>query len=310
MTLREEDQVNGDKLRQLREALGWDWGQVARLSSLSVTQVQALESGGIACFYSPQIKNNAARKLARVLGVPEEIVLIPVQAPVEQPEEVAVTALVPEQAVVNSKNFYSKSHPSTWVGYLAMALSLAAALVWLGLRPSTSPIRPIPESVAALNSPPQLMKLIESEKALGANENAGSVTASSSFLPRATGPALSNPDGQEWTPASQLEQARVENACPFEENVSLLEAAKPTKSAEKISLMLYKEGLLCVQDGTGKVWQEDLKPWLGRTFIGKAPWKIHSPVLPQADVYFQGEKIRLASITSRTIALNGKEFSR
>jgi transcriptional regulator with XRE-family HTH domain len=316
MTLREDDQVNGEKLRQLREALCWDLGQVARLSSLSVTQVQALESGGIDCFYSPQIKNSAARKLARVLGVSEETVLIPVQAPVALVDELSVKPPVPKPALVSFQSFHSKSHPSSWIGYFALALSLVAMMVWFGLRPSKSAGRSNAEMVATPTSLPQIVNPIETLKAQAPNENAGLLTDAppvalvTPALTAATGQALSKPNGQEWAPAFQQEQVLAQNACPFDENFSMLEAAKPSKSSEKVSLMLHKEGMLCVQDATGKVWQEDLKPWLGRTFIGKAPWKIHSPVLPQADVYFQGEKIRLPSATSRTIALNGKEFSR
>jgi hypothetical protein len=205
------------------------------------------------------------------------------------------------------------------MGYITMSLSLIAALLWWGLQRNAHVSPPHNVGVqTVLTDPPSLGAPVSAEKELAPNENAGPVTDASSValaspvqpVAPVFGQALPKPLDEEWTPASQQAQVRTENACPFEENVSMLEAANPTKSAEKVSLMLYKAGLLCVQDATGKVWQEDLKPWLGRTFIGKAPWKIHSPVLPQADVYFQGEKIRLPSATSRTIALNGKEFNR
>jgi len=313
-----EDRVNGDKLRQLREERGWDVWHLARLTSLSVAQIQALECGGVDCFYTKQIKNNAARKLAKVFDVPESTVFMQGEVPVAPLPEAFEQRGFPEKALVNSNSLYAKTHRSTWMGYIVMTFLLLSALVLWALQPKA--IVNLPRNVGELTAPTAseaLVTPVAAEKALDPIENAGPVNKASlvalapaEAVTSATSPALPKPSGQEWTPASQQEQAQAENACPFEENVSTLEAAKPTKSAEKVSLMLYKAGMLCVQDATGKVWQEDLKPWLGRTYFGKAPWKIHSPVLPQADVYFQGEKIRLAEITSRTIALNSKEISR
>jgi transcriptional regulator with XRE-family HTH domain len=109
----EKNQVNGDKLRQLREARGWDVWHLARLSCLSVSQVQALESGGMACFYSQQIKHNAARKLANVLGVPESTVFMQVEVPAAAQQEAFEHPGIPDRAVVNSKSLYAKPHAST-----------------------------------------------------------------------------------------------------------------------------------------------------------------------------------------------------
>lgn len=313
--LKEKDQVNGDKLRQLREARGWDGGQLARLSSLSMAQVQALEDGGTDCFYSIQIKKNAARKLAKVLGVPDDMVIHPSEPSVAQIEEPFDPQPVPELAVINSRSLYSKSYPSTWVGYIAMTLSLVAGLVWFALRPLTSASRPRWVTADASTSASQVQGSVEADKSRASTATAAPVPPAPALALEAAPlplrrPSVSptpNPEGAEIMPAA-LTVSAVQ-ACPFEGDAAVFEATNPTKSAEKLSLMLHKAGVLCVQDSTGKVWQEELKPWLGRTFTGKAPWKLYSPVLPHADVYFQGEKIKLAATHSRTIALNGKEFN-
>ena len=86
----------------------------------------------------------------------------------------------------------------------------------------------------------------------------------------------------------------------------VLEAQAPNKPADKVSLMMHRQGELCVQDSTGKVWREDLKPWLGRNFIGTAPWRLTSPVLFYGDVYFQGEKMQIPSQKVHSITLNAK----
>ncbi len=315
MKSREVDQVNGDKLRQLREERGWDCVYLAKISSLSVSQVHALEEGGTDCFYTVQIKNNAARKLAKVLGVSEDVVIqadVAADALESAPLE---NQFVPEQTLLNSRSLYAKSPPSTWLGYGVMSLLLVAGLGWWVLRPSTLSLRP-QEVMGAATTSSKMAASTETDKLWASSETAGPAAQPPAVaLVTAPTPAASSlpaaqihPNEFEIAPASL--PAVADSACLFEGDVAVLEANKPTKSAEKVSLMLHKGGLLCVQDGTGKIWQENLKPWLGRTYFGKAPWKIHSPVLPQADVYFQGEKIKLVSGNSRTIALNGKEFDR
>jgi hypothetical protein len=104
--------------------------------------------------------------------------------------------------------------------------------------------------------------------------------------------------------------ASVEAACSFDGDMAVLQANEPSKPSDKISLMLRKQAELCVQDATGKVWREDLKPWLGRNYIGTAPWTLQSTALFGADVYFQGEKMVVPSDKVHAITLNGKPFNR
>ena len=305
LKLIEEDQVNGDKLRQAREARGWDWTQVARMCSLSVAQVKALENGGTDCFYSLPIKNNAGRKVALVLGVADAL-----DGTVRQTTDALTQAIpIPSHAdiLVSAELPRSVMRSSHWVGYSLLSLTLVAVLLWSGLqmKPSSRDTRvtevtgtlgpqhsspsspPIPAAIATENFAPPM-----------SNPQKASVAAAS--------PVTKPPEEKEIVPASLTTTSAP--ACAFEGEIAVIEATNPTKSAEKVSLMLHRAGKLCVEDASGKVWQEELKPWMGRTFVGKAPWKLHSPVLPNADVYFQGEKLRLTSANARTIALNGKEI--
>lgn len=271
MKFKEKDLVNGDKLRQLREARGWDVGQLSRLSSLSVAQVQALESGETHCFYSANIKINAARKVARMLGASGDVVLMGETAEATSPEVPRVAEPAPQSAAqpaaAHASDLYAKSYFANWVGYMALALSLLAGLAWWGLRPSTI----------------------------------------SSRLPEAAAQATTHPISVEAEIRPATLSPETESSCPFEADLAVFEARPSTSSANKVSLMLYKAGRVCVQDSAGKVWQEELKPWVGRSFVGEAPWKLYSPVFPQADVYFQGEKIRLSTATSHTIGLQIQE---
>ena len=271
-----EVQVNGDKLRQLREARGWGWAQIAKLSSLSVSQVRALETGSTQCFYSLRIKNAAARKVSQVLGVAESEVITVCEAPSTPLEELANRVTAPGLVAVNRWHLSSSPHPSSWMGYGVMVLGMVAAVVWSGVRPATAPSMP-----------------------------KGLQTAAPVTLPK----EQASPEPREFEMVPAALTTAVDSACPFEADTAVMQAKKPSKSAAQISLMPRQAGELCVQDGTGKVWREALKPGAWSTFNGQAPWTIYSLALPYADVFFQGEKIRPAATPLHTMALSGKLFN-
>jgi transcriptional regulator with XRE-family HTH domain len=62
------DRVRAELLYQWRLAQNLDVTVVARKANLSVAQIQQLESQGSSLFYSPAIKEAAARKVALLLG--------------------------------------------------------------------------------------------------------------------------------------------------------------------------------------------------------------------------------------------------
>lgn len=312
MTLTEEDQVNGDKLRQLREERGWDWAQIARLSSLSVSQVRALETGSMDCFYTLKIKNNAARKVARVFGVAEAEV-ISVSEPTALPlEEVPLAHINPVPALRRAPHFHATTRPASWLGYGAMTLALVVGLAWHSLQPSTSTSAPAWVTTAASATLPEPAVPQSVQKVIDPAVNSAAVVANAAVAIAKANPAAvaaplqvaRAPGELEMTPASLNTPA--EPTCAFDAHVAVMQAKNPTKSAEQISLMPRQAGALCVQDGTGKVWRQALKPGAWSTFNGQAPWKLYSAVLPGADVFFQGEKIRPVSDNAHTIALSGK----
>lgn len=280
----EEDRVNGDALRQAREARGWNWLQVAQLSSLSVAQVKALENGGTDCFYSPSIKINAARKVALVLGV-SDVMNASTRPNLSEPTaELQTITLAPAtDNEVASKTRHPTTQGSDWMGYSALSLIFVMVIGGSALQ-----LEPLSGDVAGSETVP--LK--------------GSEVIAKSRLTSDIPPA--NQSTQPAQMALATLDAAEEPACAFGGEAEVLEAANPTQSAAKVSLLMHKAGLLCVQDGSGKVWQENLQAGLDRTFVGKAPWKLHSAVLPNAEVFFQGEKIKLTSVSTRTIVLTGK----
>ena len=71
------DGVDGARLKQLREAAGWDAKVLAIRVSLSREQVEQIENGGHELFYNVAIKRACARKLALALGTDPNSVITP-----------------------------------------------------------------------------------------------------------------------------------------------------------------------------------------------------------------------------------------
>lgn len=62
------DRVRGELLFEWRTSQQWELWVLAQSANLSVAQIRELESGGSSLFYTPAIKEAAARKVARLLG--------------------------------------------------------------------------------------------------------------------------------------------------------------------------------------------------------------------------------------------------
>jgi len=271
----DDERVNGDRLRELREAKGFTPEHLARLCSLSLHQVLELENGGSQRFYSIQIKINAARKAAQVLSVDvSELLFEPHAVAPELQAHVPVPQLQAEPVKLN----HADPQSASWAGYLIVLTVLLGAGLWWFQQPRAFSL-------------PSFKDLSKQDFPVGAE-----MQTALSFEPQIVGVSV---------PEALAKEPKVQ-ACNFEEEMLVLEAKAPNKPADKVSLMMHRQGELCVQDSTGKVWREDLNPWLGRNFVGTAPWRLTSPVLFYGDVYFQGEKIQIPSQKVHSITLNAK----
>ncbi len=274
-THKDDERVNGSRLRELREAKGFTPEYLARLCSLSLHQVHELENGGSQRFYSSQIKINAARKAAQVLSVDvSELLFEPLAAAQELLAQVPARQLQTEPAKLS----HAEPPSASWAAYLIVLTVLLGAGMWWFQEPRAFSL-PSYKTGSQQDSPAGA----EMQTALSLEAQSVGVSV----------------------PQALAKEPEVQ-ACNFEEEMLVLETKAPNKPANKVSLMMHRKGELCIQDGTGKVWREDLNPWLGRNFKGTAPWRITSPVLFYGDVYFQGEKIQIPSQKVRSITLNAK----
>lgn len=69
------DRIMGEILREWRISQNLELSELANSVSLSVAQLQQLETGGVSLFYTASIKENAARKVASVLGINPDSVI-------------------------------------------------------------------------------------------------------------------------------------------------------------------------------------------------------------------------------------------
>jgi len=82
----------------------------------------------------------------------------------------------------------------------------------------------------------------------------------------------------------------------------------PKKAADMVYMQSKSTQMVCVIDALGKVQNKQLEPGVGVSVYGKAPLKVLTSGLDQVDLYFQGAKVRPASLAGKTIILEGAEM--
>ncbi|NDF58993.1 MAG: helix-turn-helix domain-containing protein, partial [Burkholderiaceae bacterium] len=68
--------IQGDVFTRAREHVQLSYLDLAKMASLTESQVRQIENGEMGAFYSPAIKLIAAKKIAKILGLSEEECLI------------------------------------------------------------------------------------------------------------------------------------------------------------------------------------------------------------------------------------------
>ena len=70
-----------------------------------------------------------------------------------------------------------------------------------------------------------------------------------------------------------------------------------------VYIVPLKAGSLCVKDGAGKSSVLTLQAKEGRSVYGPPPWRLYFEHADQAQVYFQGERLRWPEVPTRAIVL-------
>ena len=323
-------EIRKEAFKKARESAGLSTQDLALKACLSNRQIEQIESGEMSSFYGAQIKYTAAKKVALLLSLSEKdafdfgsqptlmekATLVEETSPVEDKKTKTVQAskaevnktktvevdkpvvshpnqakselalelqdVVVEKSVAKETN--SSSSQRTWL----LILSAIAAVIFsvVNLRPLFFPEMP-KEEVAV--SPPLPVDPVPANPIPPPEEKAGAVVPVS---PSVTSAAASSTD------------------CPAIDSAPMTyRPDAPKKAADMVYMQSKSSQMVCVIDALGKVQNKQLEPGVGVSVYGKAPLKVLTAGLDQVDLYFQGAKVRPASLSGKTIILEGAELN-
>ena len=299
-------EIHKEAFSNAREKRGLSTKDLGGMACLSHRQIEQIENGESSSFYGVQNKFTAAKKVAKLLNLSDveafeygtqvqaKIIEVPKaeepQAPKLVAEEVKKEPAkkaeplksVPKETplAVNSSSPQTASSKK-----LLLWLSVLAALVF-----SVINLRPLffvdkPEEVIVVKE-----EVVEPVPAATPAEPA-------SIAPVAVAPAVVVP----------AVVAEASTACPAEEGIISYKPDAPRKAADMVYVQVKSTQVVCVSDASGKMQNKTVEPGVGASFYGKPPFKVLTGGLAQADVFFQGAKVRLTNLNHKTIVLEAAE---
>jgi cytoskeleton protein RodZ len=328
-------EIRKEAFSKAREKLALSTKDLGGMACLSHHQISQIENGESSFFYGAQNKFTAAKKVAKLLNLSDEeafdygsqapvkIVEAPkVEEPIKAPakkaqskkeavaikevvEETPAPALVieeekkePVQKAETTKvdpvkvtlkqtpfSATSASSKPTSSKKLFFWLSVLAALVFsvINLRPLFFADKP--EEIVVIKE-----EIIEPAPAAATVEPAPATPATA--MPAAAVPVAS---------------AEASTACPAEEGIISYKPDAPRKAADMVYVQVKSKQVICVSDVSGKMQNKMVEPGVGASFYGKPPFKVLTGGLAQADVFFQGAKVRLTNTSYKTLVLEAAE---
>lgn len=288
------DRVRGELLREWRVSQQCDVTALASRANLSVAQILQLESGGTTLFYTPAIKENAARKVANLLGGDPSSVIRPMDdtawAGGPSVMEELVELSLQRAKAAQAPSFFSR--PLRWLlGLLLTMALLVVGSAWLQHQVSLGSVRSLWQtSISFLAPAPQ-------------PETAPVVSAKPSAAVAAA-VALAAPQTLAAPAALSSEQtASRADLCQKNQTAAVLTPASPSKAGDMVYLVAQKSGAICVVDGAGRSTVLSLQSSEARSVYGSAPWRVHFEHPEQAQLFFQGVRLRLPDASVTTVAL-------
>lgn len=287
------DRVRGELLREWRVSQQCDVTALASRANLSVAQILQLESGGTTLFYTPAIKENAARKVANLLGGDPSSVIRPMDdtawAGGPSVMEELVELSLQRAKAAQAPSFFSR--PLRWLlGLLTMAL-LVVGSAWLQHQVSLGSVRSLWQtSISFLAPAPQP----ETAPVVSAKPSAAVAAAVALAAPQTLAAPAALPSEQNASGA---------DLCQKNQTAAVLTPASPSKAGDMVYLVAQKSGAICVVDGAGRSTVLSLQSSEARSVYGSAPWRVHFEHPEQAQLFFQGVRLRLPDASVTTVAL-------
>ena len=316
-------EIRKEAFIKARENLSLSSKELGGMACLSTRQIEQIENGETSSFYSAQIKATAAKKVAKLLKLSDEEAFdfgatapetsSALQLPIAEVKlsdapkmkgakkesskkaEAKIDAVQTQEQVqesqlpVEEKKVQEKEAPLNQVTSKPKSTSQKKLFLWLSV------------AAAAAFAVVNLQALFFSEKpaeiVLVKAEIIEPVPTEP--VPAALAPAL-------LAPVVVTEAAA---ACPAEEGIISYKTDAPSKAADMVYVQVKSKQVVCVSDASGKMQNKVIEPSTGASFYGKAPFKVLTNGLAQADVFFQGAKVRLTNFNYKTLILAAAEVA-
>jgi len=317
------DRVRGELLCQWRTSQQWELRVLAQSANLSVAQLRELESGGSSLFYTPAIKEAAARKVARLLGEDPDAVIAKNG---DAPPPVLPSVVDDLVALTCKKPPYTSSLSFLWrhsaLLYLPAVLALGfLASQWLhekwqnggeqqfwkknslqsetpeALVPFAAPSLPVPVTSPATESLPQQGQKMPDQLVV---QQAEPQTLADTMPPSSSQGYASS--ALVSLPASAHRNS--DSLCQTSSPDTVLTPSSPRKSGNMVHIVAQKTGVVCVEDADGQRTLVSLKTNEARSVYGAPPWRVHFEMPEQAQLYFQGVRLRMPNPQLMAVALH------
>lgn len=277
--------IDGNKLREAREARNLSVAELAALVTLSRDQIKHIEDGGDRPFYTPAHKLLAVRKYANAMDIPyEDIVTGPgADQTVPVPENAPPSMLTPQEGIepadirLAAVERNAEIRRLVLVGAITLTILLA---IYAKVRGSKTDLSEEETDPAYVTTP-------DTSKA-------------EPTPPAKPQPAPAKSSPQE-SPADVAKATESVSQCPVKTATAEPRVWSPTyqyKADLRLFMISAKEGSVCVTDATGKETLVALKPMIWQVFAGKPPYDVRSAQLADHKLYLQGQLVKIPADAS------------
>ena len=334
-------EIRKEAFIKARENLGLSTKQLGGMVCLSTRQIEQIENGETSSFYGAQIKVTAAKKVAKLLklseadafddGVqaPQKFTASKVELPIGEvkfvknppddevekmsvsKEDAAIDAIeikeqaeqtqLPMMVIAEEKKepitkVHAKEAPFIGAASKSKPASQKKLFLWLSVFAAAI--------FAVINLRP-LFFADKPQEIILVKEEVIEPAPPPAVTPVEPAPAVAP---VAVAPASVI-AADIPGACPPEEGIVSYKPEIARKSGDMVYVQTKSQQVICVVDAAGKTQNKRIEPGLGSSFYGKPPFKVLTAGLNQVDIYFQGAKVRLSDLNTKTLILEASEVT-
>ena len=296
-------EIRGEVIKKTRESKGISIHEISKDLCFSVKQIEQIESGERSHFYSLAIKVAAAKKVADYLDLSYDDVfdfgpdlvqesqqaeknaeVEQSEVPKEKSSEPPVTKPIVEKIPETIERFdLSDDEPkpktsNTKYVFFALFAAIAATFLMIDF--------------------PAKEKVVEPPLAKMPTESLDTAPKKEEPVPAAT----TNP-APVATTTPAVTTATNENCPAPDANQTTYRSPSPTKAGNMVYISSRIKQVVCVKDGTGKLEKRALDVNGSHSFFGKAPFVLMTTNLSQADIFFQGYRVRIDDPNASSVIL-------